>query len=221
MHKILLAPLVALALTAPAHAATPITSTFDSGTEGWMWGSFQGGLTTASWDSATQSLAKINHGFGGWGFVAPSSYLGDKSAYLNGVFSFDLADSAPSAAYADRPALILTGANGKTIFARSEGLPGTTSTTFSFELDADSFYSGGLTGVRNPVSDSDFAAILADLEQAQILGDWSPNVESIYLDNVMMAANAAVPEPGTWALMILGFGAAGATLRRRRAGFAA
>ncbi|WP_293379098.1 PEPxxWA-CTERM sorting domain-containing protein [Phenylobacterium sp. SCN 70-31] len=27
---------------------------------------------------------------------------------------------------------------------------------------------------------------------------------------------AAVPEPGAWALMILGFGAAGAALRRRR-----
>lgn len=31
----------------------------------------------------------------------------------------------------------------------------------------------------------------------------------------------AVPEPGAWALMILGFGAAGATLRRRRAAAAA
>lgn len=30
----------------------------------------------------------------------------------------------------------------------------------------------------------------------------------------------AIPEPGTWALMILGFGGAGAMLRRRRAAFA-
>src|SRR5205085_1785822 len=31
----------------------------------------------------------------------------------------------------------------------------------------------------------------------------------------LSAANLGVPEPGAWALMILGFGAAGAALRRR------
>ncbi|MBI1196456.1 MAG: PEP-CTERM sorting domain-containing protein [Phenylobacterium sp.] len=30
-----------------------------------------------------------------------------------------------------------------------------------------------------------------------------------------------VPEPATWALLVLGFGAAGATMRRRRAALAA
>jgi len=33
-------------------------------------------------------------------------------------------------------------------------------------------------------------------------------------------AGTAVPEPGTWALMILGFGGAGAMIRRRKAAFA-
>jgi hypothetical protein len=39
----------------------------------------------------------------------------------------------------------------------------------------------------------------------------------IYWDNL----NAAVPEPATWAMMILGFGLAGATMRRRRVALAA
>lgn len=35
---------------------------------------------------------------------------------------------------------------------------------------------------------------------------------------VRIAGDAAVPEPGTWALLVLGFGVAGAALRRRRGG---
>jgi hypothetical protein len=42
-----------------------------------------------------------------------------------------------------------------------------------------------------------------------LISDFAPN-------NAMLAA--AVPEPATWALMILGFGAAGGALRRRRSG---
>ena len=37
------------------------------------------------------------------------------------------------------------------------------------------------------------------------------------LDGVTMEAHGGVPEPASWALMILGFGATGAALRRRRA----
>ena len=37
---------------------------------------------------------------------------------------------------------------------------------------------------------------------------------SLLLDNVSLTA--AVPEPATWGMMIVGFGAMGATLRRRR-----
>ena len=39
-----------------------------------------------------------------------------------------------------------------------------------------------------------------------------------YLDNVLIQS---VPEPAAWALMIVGFGSAGAMLRRRRAVLAA
>jgi hypothetical protein len=42
----------------------------------------------------------------------------------------------------------------------------------------------------------------------------SENVDGI-LDNVTLTA--AVPEPATWALMLIGFGAVGSTMRRRRA----
>ncbi len=36
------------------------------------------------------------------------------------------------------------------------------------------------------------------------------------LDNISVNQSVAVPEPATWAMMIMGFGAAGSVLRRRR-----
>jgi len=43
----------------------------------------------------------------------------------------------------------------------------------------------------------------------------------VFFDNVSVSGPAAIPEPVSWALMIGGFGMAGAMLRRRRASFAA
>lgn len=218
MRKLFLAPIAALALAAAAPAATAataITSTFDTGAEGWKWGSYQGGSTDVTWESSTQNIAKLNHGFGGWGFIASTAYLGDKSAFLNGTFSFDLSDNQTDQNRASYPALVLTGANGLTIFAKGLGLPGTSFTTFDISLKASSFYVGAPTRQQGSVSAAQFAAILADLEQIQVWGDWTANVESVRLDNVAMAANAGVPEPATWAFMILGLGGAGAALRRR------
>jgi len=41
----------------------------------------------------------------------------------------------------------------------------------------------------------------------------------VQIDNLALEGVAAVPEPATWAMMILGFGGVGATLRRRRHSF--
>ncbi len=45
-------------------------------------------------------------------------------------------------------------------------------------------------------------------------------VASQYFDNVSLDVTA-VPEPATWAMMIVGFGMTGASLRRRRDGMVA
>lgn len=44
------------------------------------------------------------------------------------------------------------------------------------------------------------------------------NGENAGLDFTLFGASAAVPEPASWAVMILGLGMAGAAIRRRRAG---
>ena len=43
------------------------------------------------------------------------------------------------------------------------------------------------------------------------------NNDQFGLDNLTTSGGGAIPEPGTWALMIGGFGLAGAALRRRQA----
>ena len=69
------------------------------------------------------------------------------------------------------------------------------------------------------------AAFTGDaLNQAPVLtiGVGNPGSQLDFIDNVSIVRTdvGGVPEPATWALMILGLGGAGATLRRRRAALA-
>ena len=64
-----------------------------------------------------------------------------------------------------------------------------------------------------------FAGGVVDL-RFQFQSDYSNFARGVLIDNVAVTGTpdpSAVPEPAAWALMILGFGAAGTMLRRRRA----
>jgi hypothetical protein len=83
--------------------------------------------------------------------------------------------------------------------------------TFLFDIDIDSLSSttvlgNALIGARVFFDFSDGTRLRGTLQQADA---WDASM--------FVADAAAVPEPGAWALMILGFGAAGAVLRRRAA----
>ncbi len=52
-------------------------------------------------------------------------------------------------------------------------------------------------------------------------GPYDGGGEHFAMDNLTINAAGGVPEPATWAMMIAGFGLAGATLRRRRVALAA
>ena len=214
-----LAAAITLASATSAGAATTITSTFDTGVEGWRFGHHSSIPRGVSHDYPNKALVMSN-GVAGWGFLAPSSYLGDKSAYIGGTFRFELASQYLdfSTRYTDRPLLALTATNGKTIYSNWGPTPGETLTPFDITLTAASFYSGTDITREGGVSAEEFAAIMADLKAIQVYGDWSTHADVVRLDNVAMSARAisAVPEPATWATMILGFGVAGSAIRRRR-----
>lgn len=206
--------LILLFTSSPALAAS-VNSDFNAGDDGWQHGAYNISLTFDVEHDPAAGVIGIDNGLYAGGFMAPEKYLGNQSAFLNGSFSFQLSTDGELAGL-NYPALILVGNGGETIFANWVGDPGTELTDFSILLTADSFYKGSVEERVSGVTAEEFAAVMSNLEKLSIFGNWSGG-EKLRLDNVVMAsATAAVPEPATWAMMIVGFGAVGANMRRRR-----
>ena len=217
-HFLACATVAVVAMAAPAQSAT-IMSDFSDGTQGWRFATFQ--FHPNSYQQAVHDPARgviqRQHGWQHGGFMASDAYLGNKSDFIGGTFSFDIAADFVSPDHAGaRPALILVGANGKQLFSNWGDSPGTELTSFSITLSADSFYKGSPTSVGGAVSAAEFAEIMGNLEKISIFGDWSGGVDLVTLDNVIMQSASAVPEPASWAMMVTGFGMMGFAARRRR-----
>lgn len=76
-----------------------------------------------------------------------------------------------------------------------------------------------LASGTNPGTTHNFSFVATGSSTTLSFYEFSDSGASPIIDNVLVTGPtaAAVPEPATWALMIGGFGLAGATLRRRRA----
>ena len=68
--------------------------------------------------------------------------------------------------------------------------------------------------VSNPVKESDLTTVTITPEAQQHFIGLAPNLSLASGRNLYIPTDA-VPEPSTWAMMIIGFGAAGAMLRRK------
>lgn len=211
-------------LAGQAGAATTVSSTFDTDADGWGYGSWQGvggNVLPVTYDAAG-GLITSTYGFAGWGYIAPIKFLGDKSDFIGGSLTFDL-----SSAFNDypgkRPLVVFSSKNGTRMFGNLAGGPSPQLGSFNIALSTSSFQTGSDINQGPRVTDDLFRSIMADLRQIEIYADWSPNVDTVKLDNVIMSGPGAgaVPEPATWAMMILGFGAAGTMMRRRRTAMAA
>ncbi|WP_294196510.1 PEPxxWA-CTERM sorting domain-containing protein [uncultured Sphingomonas sp.] len=120
---------------------------------------------------------------------------------------------------------IATTKNGLTVF---ETLPGY-SLSYAYEASSDLLSVGTFVGVNSITLDSTkndlgFFLKAASTSDTSVLGgiDYTastpPNFFSARSVTVVSTdLTAAVPEPGTWALMILGFGAVGYSMRRKKA----
>lgn len=105
---------------------------------------------------------------------------------------------------------------------------GTISSSFTSDTNDLNFTSVTLNGMdfefmrggdgRNEFQEIRLAT-MAGLQTLVVKGV-TPGAAATYAGTLTFTPNAAIPEPGAWALMIVGFGGAGALLRRRRGAMA-
>jgi laminin B (domain IV)/PEP-CTERM motif-containing protein len=183
-------------------ARADIVSTFDAGAEGWTALDAVGHDYTASWVSTggnpggflSGNETDPNSGTGY--FIAPSAYNGNLTAYLGGTLSYQINVISGTAYYDDVDVMISNGADTASWSSHVNPV-GQGWDTFTVQLNQTNF-------------GSDIATILANVTSFKIRGEFIGGPEEEGLDNVSLtAATSAVPEPSTWAMMLLGFAGLG------------
>jgi len=89
--------------------------------------------------------------------------------------------------------------------------------TYEVLLNGSPIFNGSTTSGQafTDVTTSPFTLVMGNLYTLSFLGTTTAD-ETAYIDAVGLAS--AVPEPSTWAMMLLGFGAMGVATRRRHGG---
>src|ERR1700733_3470237 len=171
MAKTTIAAATALAFAlsiAPASAAT-ISSTFDTGAEGWSALDAVGHDYTASWQSSGGNPGGFLQGIetdpnGGTGyFIAPGKFLGNLSAYAGGNLNYDFKVIQGTDYFSDGDVIISNGANSAS-WTPNINPVGDGWVTFQVQLNQANF-------------GSNLASILPNVTEFQIRGEFINGTE--------------------------------------------
>lgn len=204
-----------------------ITSTFDSGSEGWVQLEINNaamtyniiGTSAIGWSGSGGNPG--GHIWGndisdkGWSFGAPSVYLGDKSSSYGKTVEFDLSSTPTAQPSAAISLLWLRSSSVLLIFTDTKQAPGGVYTHYEVQLEPAAGWSSvalnpstGLpSGSFAPATEIDFLRVLSSLTSLEVRGDWVDGNETSRLDNFSL-----VPEPTTMTLIALG----GLLIRRKK-----
>jgi Laminin B (Domain IV)/PEP-CTERM motif len=208
MRKLIIAGIFGLFGAAAAQA--DIVSMFNSDTQGWtVVGDEVGPVTWVSSGGNPGGYVSVTDSVVGgvMYFVAPDPYFGDHSGAYGTALTFDLIQRYPDSPNQfddDAGDIVLQGSGLTLAYDLANNPVNGTWTPYSVSLTAGSWRLGSLTG---PIAtQSQMQLVLSDLTALQIRAEYQTGPDTDGLDSVVLnAAGAPVPEPSTWAMMILGF----------------
>jgi alkaline phosphatase D len=192
--------------------AAVVQSTFDTDLDGWAKGPTSDPTSSISWISTDGNPGGyLRYSEGGSGgvdrIIAPAKFLGDKSSFYGGTFSYDRRTNSTSNPTSYDDDLNLTG--GGIAIRYDLGQPTLSWVTSTIDLLETAGWINIATGLAP--TQSDFLAVLADLTELRLHADYRSGFETPSFDNIRMVS--AVPEPATFAAGLLGLVA---LARRRR-----
>jgi hypothetical protein len=174
---------------------------------------------------------KANETVGGK-FAVSGGRLGHTVAYTNNEYSFytlalDLSDATDAILQFDYQISSEWGYDGFNLIANGAFLEPLTPGLYAklYGVPATKIGPRAVSGAAQGVAAFDLAQFSRQVVnlKIQFASDWAANGSGVKIDNLRVNdLSSAVPEPATWAMMILGFGALGGAIRRQRStGFVA
>lgn len=125
-------------------------------------------------------------------YVAPDKFLDNKSGFYGGELSFSLLSSGPSPQFFGNEQVILRGANGMQIsYQLGNPPPAGTWTSYTVNLTQAGWRKPG----NQTVTEAEFRAILADLDEMRIIGEFRFGDETGGIDSVTMSVGNPLAQP--------------------------